>query len=190
MFPIPDERLAQHLGLTELCVGASRTDAADPSVLAWWLVSVEPSFSRSWTVGVIHEETWTDGPYPDSVTARGFVADLDGAAVAPLSSDPILECLGRLDPFRIEPTHRVKVANADWWVEAHTLDGLGYSLRWETQAVHGARFRFSNPRAERLMEFERVLFRFAREIVAASGVGGFEEQLRCWVGYRDVLAKD
>jgi hypothetical protein len=140
----------------------------------------------SWAVGALHEEVWTGGPDPDAVTARGFVADADGAAVAPLVRDEGLAALGRLDPFRVAPTPRVKMFNQDRWVEMATLDGRGYSVSRGTRATEG-QFRFSTPEAGRLVEFERVLFGFARRLVLASGVGRFEDQLQCWAEYREPL---
>ena len=190
MLPVFDEHLAKHLGLSELRVGAERLGprrAAEAlQVLAWWSVSVEPSFTPSWAVGALHEEEWGGGPDPGRVVARGFVADADGAAVAPLAADEVLGALGRLDPFRVEPASRTRVFGSQMWVEMGTLDGLGYALRWETKATEG-RLRFANPRAEWLMGFERVLFRFAARVVAASGARRFGEQLRCWARYREPL---
>jgi hypothetical protein len=46
MLPVSDEQVAQHLGLTDLRVGAGRVDGAEadsPRVLAWWAVSVNSS---------------------------------------------------------------------------------------------------------------------------------------------------
>ena len=186
MFPLPDETIAKHLALKELRVGAARTEGRGSHVLAWWLVSVEPSFDSSWAIGALHEEEWTGGPTPDRVTVRGFVVDADGAAVAPLHTDEVLVGLGTLNPFQVEPTRRVKVCNADIWCEMATVDGLGYRLRWGTRADEGA-FRCSNPEADWLVEFERVLFRFAHRVVTDSAVVRFEEQLRCWAEYRDGL---
>jgi hypothetical protein len=190
MLPVFDDQLAQHLGLEALQVGAGPVGQAGrpsaPRVLAWWSVSVEPSFDRSWAVGALHEEVWTGGPDPEAVTARGFVADADGAAVAPLAADEGLAALGRLDPFRVAPTHRTKMLNRDVWVEMTTLDGLGYRVRWGSQATEG-QFRFSNPNAGWLVDVERVLFGFARRVVLASGVGRFEDQLQCWAEYREPL---
>ena len=74
----------------------------------------------------------------------------------------------------------------EMWVETATLDGLGYNVRWGTRAAVG-HFRFSNPRAAWLEEFERVLFQFARQIVAASGAARFESQLVRWAEYREPL---
>lgn len=184
MIPVFDDQLAKHLGIHGLHVGAGRAEGAGgPRILAWWSVSVEPSFSRSWAIGALHEEEWTHGPDPDRITARGFVADRDGAAVARLEADEVLEALGRLNLFQLAPTHRMKVIGRELWLEAATLDGLGYSVRWGTRATRG-RFRFSNPRFEWLEDFERVLFRFARRVITASGVGRFEEQLECWASYQ------
>ena len=56
-------------------------------------------------------------------------------------------------------------------------------------ATEGA-FRFSNPKAGWLVVFERVLFRFARQIVSAAKVDRFEHQLRCWAEYRDMLLEE
>jgi hypothetical protein len=190
MLPVPDDQLAQHLGLESLRVGAGPVGQGNrptaPRVLAWWSVSVEPSFNRWWAVGAVHEEVWTGGPDPDAVTARGFVADADGAALAPLAADEGLDALGRLDPFRVAPTPRTKMLIRDVWVEVTTIDGLGYAVRWGTRATEG-QFRFSNPEADWLVDFERVLFGFARKVVLASGVGRFEDQLRCWAEYREPL---
>src|SRR5919198_1332936 len=107
---VSPDRLAEHLGLDELCVGAHRRGArpgADPrQVLAWWVVTVEPSFHPPLAVGAVHEEEWTGGPHADRVAARGFVVGLDGAAVAPVDADPIPEALGRLNPFQVVPAYR------------------------------------------------------------------------------------
>jgi len=64
--------------------------------LAWWSVSVEPSFARSWAVGAVHERSGLAAPTPTGV-GRGFVADATGAAVAPLAADDVLDALGRLN---------------------------------------------------------------------------------------------
>jgi hypothetical protein len=103
--------------------------------------------------------------------------------VAVLDADPVLEELGQLNPFRLEPTWRERVG--DRWCEAVTLDGVGYTLRWGTRAVRGGRFAFPNPSAPWLLQLERVLFCFARQVVSASAVVRFNEQLRCWVKYRE-----
>jgi hypothetical protein len=59
-------------------------------------------------------------------------------------------------------------------------------VRWATRATEGG-FRFSNPRADWLLDFERVLYRFARRVVAASGESRFEAQLALWVERRPAL---
>jgi hypothetical protein len=193
VLPVFDEQLAANLGLDELRVGAGRAGVdGSPQVLAWWAVGVEPSFARSWVVGAVYEEEWTGGPDPDRVSARGFVADAGGAAVAPLATNEVLDALGRLNPFRLVPTSRQKVVMVgtgraeEMWVGTATRDGLGYNVRWETRATAG-HFRFSNPQARCLEEFERVLFHFARQVVAASGALRFESQLECWAEYREPL---
>lgn len=188
MVSVSDKQLARHLGLRELCVGASRVDAIGvgcPRVLAWWAVSVNPSFVRSWTVGAVHEESWVSGPDPDWVTARGFVADTDEAAVAALEADPVLDALAALNPFRVEPTCRRYMAHSDEWCQMATLDGLGYSLRWETRAVQSGSLAFANPRTGWLRQLEGVLFSFARQVVSASSTSRFEAQLGCWFEYRE-----
>lgn len=140
----------------------------------------------------MHEEEWTGGPDPDRVLARGFVADATSAAVAPRAVDDVLDALGRLNPFRPAPTPRQKVVMIgagkaeEMWVGTASLDGLGYTVRWGTRATEG-HFRFSNPHAAWLEEFERVLFRFARHVVAVSGASRFESQLGCWVECREPL---
>jgi hypothetical protein len=193
MLPIIDEQLAAHLGLDELRVGAGRVGAdVGPQVLAWWTVSVEPSFAHSCVVGAVYEEEWTGGPGPDRVAIRGFVADRDGAAISPLVADEVLDALGRLNPFRATPTPRQKVVMIgmgraeQMWVGTASRDGLGYTVRWGTRAAEG-HFRFSNPRAVWLEEFEHVVFRFAQRVVATSGASRFESPLGCWADYREPL---
>jgi hypothetical protein len=187
MPPVLEEQLAKHLGLAELRVGAESGPGAQ-QVLAWWWVNVLPSFDRSWVVGAVHEEEWKSGPTAARVPVRGFVADADGAAVAERDTDEVLAALGALNPFRAEPTKRVR---AQWgeheaWFEMRTVDGLGYRLQWGTRATEGA-FSFSNPEADWLIAFERVLYRFAGSVVSAAGVPRFKKQLRRWVGYWDEL---
>jgi hypothetical protein len=122
-------------------------------VLAWWVVTVEPSFDPPLAVGAVHEEGWTGGPHADRVTARGFVVGLAGASVAPVDADPIPDALGRLNPFRVVPAYRKQwithhcgegIESRDWG-EMWTLDGLGYVVRWETKALRDGEFRFANP---------------------------------------------
>jgi hypothetical protein len=169
MMPVSDERLAEYLGLDEFRVGgepAGRDAGGGPRVLAWWAVSIEPSFERPLVVGSVHEEVWIDGPDPDRVAARGFVADATGAAVVPLDADEVLDALGRLNPFQVAPTPRQKTVGAmAMWVETAVLDGRGYGVRWGNRAA-GGRFRFTSPRVPWLVEFERVLYRFARRVSA------------------------
>jgi len=194
--PIDPELLAGPLGLTELRVGARRAGADDgPSVLAWWAATVEPSFHPPLAVGAVHEEQWADGPGLGRVTVRGFVVAGPKSAVADLPTDPVLDALGRLNPFRVEPAHRVRrsVQNADGpareaWGEMCTLDGLGYGLEWGTKAVSDGVLRFANPQAGWPLEFERVLFQFARQVAAAAGGRDFEAELACWVRYREGIA--
>src|SRR4051794_32877755 len=100
MLQVSDEQVARYLGLTGLRVGAGRIAVAEriqPQVLAWWAVSVLPSFDRSFVVGAIHEELWSAGPNPDWVAAKGFLVDVEGAAVADLKADPALEAFGQLN---------------------------------------------------------------------------------------------
>jgi hypothetical protein len=151
------------------------------------MASVEPSFDPSWVIGAVHEELWTAGPSPDWVAVRGFVADVEGAAVAPLEVDAALEAFGQLNPFRVEPAYRTKFVNVDIWFESAITDGLGYAVRWETKAVRRGAFAFSNPVAAWLLPFERLLFRFAQQVVSGSGATRFENQLRCWAEYRDAV---
>jgi hypothetical protein len=196
---VAPDRLAEHLGLDELSVGARRR-GADPArdprqVLAWWAVTVEPSFGWPLAVGAVHEEEWTAGPHPDRVSARGFVVSLAGAAVTPVDADPIPEALGRLNPFRVVPAHRRPwdagtTAAEDRWSEVATLDGLGYSVRWETKALCDGGFRFDNPLAGWPLEFERVLYGFARGVVAAAGATELDEALAGWLEHREELAAE
>jgi hypothetical protein len=196
--PIDPEVLAGPLGLAELRVGAQRAGADDgPEVLAWWAATVEPSCDPPLAVGAVHEEDWTGGPGPGPVTIRGFVVAGPKAAVATLSVDPVPDALGRLNPFQVEPAHRVLrhmpgvdgEAAEESWVEVCTLDGLAYGLEWGTKAVSDGVLRFSNPEAGWPLEFERLLFRFASQVVAAAGLD-FEAELACWARYRKGIAAD
>src|SRR4051794_3279415 len=99
---VSPERLAAHLGLTALRVGGRRS-AERPAdgrrqVLAWWAVTVRPSFHPHFAVGAVHEEAWEGGPGPGRVAVRGFVAGGPGANVAALDADPVPDALGRLNP--------------------------------------------------------------------------------------------
>src|SRR5262249_363212 len=156
---------------------------------AWWTVSVEPSYHESWIVGAIHEEDWPGGPAPGHVVLHGFVADKEGVAVAVSPADPGLAALKGLNPFRVELPRRYPATlrpdpdledspraaeEEEAWDELVTLDGLGYELRWETRAIEEGRFAFANPTADWLVEFERVLFGFARQIVLSSAAGRFQ----------------
>jgi hypothetical protein len=190
MFPVSDEQIARYLGLERLRVGA-RSGTGRGQVLAWWWVNVGPSFDHNWAVGAIHEEEWTCGPTSEVTAIRGFVADADGAAVVALTTDSALMALGTLNPFRVEPTTRQRVqwGEHEAWVETRTADGLAYWLRWGTRATEGTAF-FANPEAGWLVEFERVLFRFARQVVSKSKVRRFQKQLRTWIRYRKELREE
>ena len=194
--PVAKEQLARHLGLTGLRVGAGRARAATNDrwqVLAWWAATVEPSFDPYFVVGAIHEEEWEGGPDPGRVAVRGFVAGEPGANVTTLDADPVPDALGRLNPFRVEPAHRTKwilhkadrTSVEESWGEGQSLDGLGYSVRWQTKAVRDGGFEFSNPSAGWPLEFERLLYQFARSVTIAGGVGEFEDALVCWRSYRE-----
>ena len=188
---VSPERLAAHLGLSELRAGARRLAGRRPEdlwqVLAWWAVTVEPSFHPPFAVGAVHEEEWEGGPGPGRVAIRGFVAGGLGANVAALDADPVPDALGRLNPFRVEPAYRVNwsLGGRESWGEVATLDGLGYSVRWGTKAVREGGFRFANPHAGWPLEFERLLYRFARRVTIAGGAGELEDALVCWRGYRE-----
>lgn len=188
---VSPERLAAHLGLAELQVGAGRAAAREREdhwqVLAWWAVTVEPSFHPRFAVGAVHEEEWKGGPGPGRIAIRGFVAGVLGANVAALDADPVPDALGRLNPFRVEPAYRVNwsVGGRASWGEMATLDGLGYTVRWETKAVPEGEFRFANPHAGWPLQFERLLYQFARRVTIAGGVGELEGALACWRGYRE-----
>jgi hypothetical protein len=194
--PVAEDRIAHLLGLAELRVGAGRAGGPEGDrrqLLAWWAVTVKPSFHPYFAVGAVHEEEWVEGPSAERVTVRGFVAGEPGAVTAALGADPIPDALGRLNPFRVEPAHRMKWtlhdpdagAVKESWGEVATLDGLGYSVRWETKAARGGGFDFANPRAGWPLEFERILYRFARQVTIAGGVGEFEDALVRWRGYRE-----
>jgi hypothetical protein len=197
--PVDPELLAGPLGLAELRVGARRAGAdGGPSVLAWWAATVEPSFDPPLAVGAVHEEDWAGGPDPGLVTIRAFVVAGPKAAVAALPADPVPDALGRLNPFRVEPAYRpaIKIRNVETGEirevrgEMCTLDGLGYALEWGTKAVSDGVLRFANPQAGWPLEFERLLFRFARHVVAAAGGPDFEAELACWARYREGIAAD
>lgn len=134
---------------------------------------------------MVYEEEWTGGPDPDRVSAKGFVADREVAAICPIETDEVLESLRTLNPFRPLPTHRQKSLGfgpgqaEEMWLETHTLEGIGYTVRWDKRATMG-HFRFSNPRVDWLKEFERLLFRFARRVVSASGECRVEPHLILW----------
>src|SRR5262245_30809932 len=188
---VSPERLAAHLGLTELRVGARRSGDRRTDdrvqVLAWWAVTVEPSFHPCFAIGAVHEEDWEGGPGPGRVTVRGFAVGETGANVAALDADPVPDTLGRLNPFRVEPPYRVQWSRGDGasWGEVATLDGLGYAIRWGTKTVRDGGFQFSNPHAGWPLDFERLLYRFARRVTIAAGVGELEDALECWRGYRE-----
>jgi hypothetical protein len=193
--PVDEDRIAHLLGLAELRVGAGRAGDADADrwqVLAWWAVTVKPSFDPYFAVGAVHEEEWVGGPAPARVAARGFVAGEPGAVTAPLEADPVPDALGRLNPFRVEPAHRVKWTlrrpeagtAEESWGERATLDGLGYAVRWETKAARGGGFEFANPRAGWPLEFERLVYRFARQVTISGGAGEFEDALVRWRSHR------
>jgi hypothetical protein len=195
--PIDPELLAGPLGLTDLRVGARRSGVSGgPSVLAWWAATVEPSFDPPLTVGAVHEEEWADGP--GLVTIRGFVIAGPKSAVAALPADPVPDALGRLNPFRVEPAHRSeqRVLNAasgevrEVYGETRILDGLGYGLEWGTKAVSDGVLRFANPQAGWPLEFERLLFRFTHQVVAAASGPDFEAELACWARYREGIAAE
>ncbi|WP_052558487.1 hypothetical protein [Gemmata sp. SH-PL17] len=179
--PVFNEQLARHLNLTTLSVGSGRQGAVgEPGascVLAWWTVSVLPSFHPAWVVGAVHEE-WKSGPSPDRVVIRGFVADENGADIAALDTDEVLHFLGSLNPFQVAPNGCVG-----------THDGLGYRFQWSSWATEGT-FRFSNPRGDWLVELERVLFRFARQIASTAKSDRFADQLRCWGEYREAITDE
>lgn len=192
MVPVPDDRLAGHLGLAELRVGVGRIGAdpgSGPRVLAWWAAHVCPSFDGAWAVGAVHEEEWTGGPEPDRITVRGFVADAARAAVSPLEADAGLAALAAAQPFRVEPTFRRPLGDTGAWCEMATLDGLGYQVRWQTRAVRAGSLAFANPRAGWLVDLERALFRFARRVVAAAAAPQFEPRLEAWAAYREPLRR-
>lgn len=199
---VSPESLAFHLGLQALSVGSKRVTESPESdcrqVLAWWTVTVEPSFHPSLVVGAVHEEEWTSGPTPDRVTARGFVAGLAGAAVIPLDTDPVPDALGRMNPFGVEPAHRIlwrlhsagRETVSESWGEVRTLDGLAYSVRWATKAADGGQFRIANPRAGWPLEFERMLYEFARRVVLVADAVNLDPALACWLGYREEIATE
>src|SRR5262249_38838365 len=120
----------------------------------------------------------------------GFVADRDGAAIAPLEADVVLDALGRLNPFRLAPTPRQKVVVVGaggaegLWGGTASLDGFSFTVRGGTRAAEG-HFRVTSVGAGAVEEFERVLFRFARQVVETSGEGRFGEQLGRWACSRE-----
>ncbi len=189
--PVADDRVAGLLGLRALQVGSKKVatarDADNWRVLAWWMVVVEPSFDPYFAVGAVHEELHTGGPGIGRVAIRGFVAGEPGADVAALDADPIPDALGRLNPFRVEPPHRIPwdLEGQESWGEVATADGLGYLVRWGTKAVDEGAFRFANPGAGWPLEFERLVYQFARRVTLTGGVGDFEDALVRWRGYRD-----
>src|SRR5262245_51795284 len=75
--PVADDRIAQFLNISELRVGVNRSQALPCvdrwQVLAWWVVTVEPSFAPYFAVGAIHGEESIDGPGLGKVDIRGFV---------------------------------------------------------------------------------------------------------------------
>ncbi|VTR93518.1 unnamed protein product [Gemmata massiliana] len=179
--PVFNEQLARHLNLTALSVGSGRQGAVgEPGascVLAWWTVSVLPSFHPAWVVGAVHEEERRSGLSLDRVTTRGFIADENGADIAVLETDEVSDTFGTLNLFQVTPEYMA------------ALDGLGYRFQWSNWATEGT-FRFSNPRGDWLVELERVLFRFARQIASTAKSDRFADQLRCWGGYREAITEE
>ena len=165
--------------------------------MAWWLVVVKPSFDPYFAIGAVHEEMWKRGPEADQHRVRGFVIEGELAAVAPLQADPIPEYLAQLSPFRVERTHRQKIRNiapGDGdateefdWCEMRTLDGLGYTFQWGSKTISEGSFCFSNPRTGWTVEFERALFRFARNVDSKVGNGALNYQFERWLDYREEL---
>ena len=143
---------------------------------------MEPSFDPYFVVGAIHEEDGKAGrtrvawPSADSLLASPVQTSLRWT---PTRSP---DALGRLNPFRVEPAHRTKwilhkadrTSVEESWGEGQSLDGLGYSVRWQTKAVRDGGFEFSNPSAGWPLEFERLLYQFARSVTIAGGVGELE----------------
>ncbi|AMV29387.1 hypothetical protein VT84_33645 [Gemmata sp. SH-PL17] len=178
-----DEELAKHLGISALRAGASPVGRdGTRQVLAWWTVRVEPSFAPAWVVGAVHEQELRLGP----VVCRGFVADADRVAVTALDTDDVLTALEALNPFRVEPIRwpMASFGAREVWVQTRSLDGLGYLLQWGTNATEG-QFRFSNPQAEWLIAFERILMGFARRVITTTKVEPFDEHLQTWAEYRE-----
>lgn len=169
--PVFPEKIAEHLGITELKVGARRIDSeGGPPVLAWWMLSVNPCFARNWAVGAIHEEIYRDGPHSDGIVIHGFVADSEEAAIKTLEEDKGLIAIHKLNPFRVAPARRMPLGFVDdpkkqSWCEVRTLDGLSYCLRWGNKASEG-QFRMSNPHVAWAKIFEKRVGAFAKEVLS------------------------